>query len=119
MREEQAATFTPGEWYAVAPNPNGSWFKEQHFWSVSYRNGNTGGMLGAQIAEVTSLNTGHEEANARLIAAAPSLLAALIEERRIRLLGQEPDVHWESLRELRRASCEATDSAIARATGEV
>lgn len=56
-------------------------------------------------------------ANARLIAAAPELLAALIDERRIRMLGQEPSVHWESLRDARRQSSEATEYAIAKATG--
>lgn len=45
------------------------------------------------------------------------LLAALIEERKIRLLGQEPDVHLESKRDLRRACYAATDDAIAKATG--
>jgi hypothetical protein len=56
------------------------------------------------------------EANARLMAAAPALLAALVNERRIRLLGQEPNVHWESLRDERRRCYEATDAAIASAT---
>lgn len=57
------------------------------------------------------------EANARLMATAPELLTALLEERRLRLLGQEPDVHWESLRDERRACYSATDAAIAKATG--
>ena len=57
------------------------------------------------------------EAVARMSAAAPDLLAALIEERRLRILGQQPDVHWESLRDERRACYAATDAAIARATG--
>lgn len=45
------------------------------------------------------------------------LLEALIEERRIRLLGQEPDIHWESLRDDRRACYAKTDAAIAKASG--
>jgi hypothetical protein len=45
-----------------------------------------------------------------------ALLAALIEERRVRLLGQEPDVHWESMRDVRRACYAATDAAIKAAT---
>lgn len=60
----------------------------------------------------------HAEANARLIAAAPDLLEALIEERRIRLLGQQPYVHWESLRDARRDCYAKTDAAIAKAKGE-
>ena len=58
----------------------------------------------------------HPDAN--LIAAAPDLLEALIEERRIRLLGQQPDVHWESLRDARRDCYAKTDAAIAKAKGE-
>ena len=61
-------------------------------------------------------NGPHGRANALLIAAAPDLLEALIEERRIRLLGQQPDVHWEGLRYDRRACHAATDAAIAKAT---
>jgi hypothetical protein len=34
-------------------------------------------MLGAEVARISSMNTGHEEANALLIAAAPDLLQAL------------------------------------------
>lgn len=45
------------------------------------------------------------------------VLEALIEERRVRLLGQEPDVHWESMRDIRRACYAATDAAIAKAEG--
>jgi hypothetical protein len=51
-------------------------------------------------------------------AAAPELLAALINERRVRLLGQEPDVHWESMREERRACYAATDAAITKAAAK-
>ena len=40
---------------------------------------------------------------------------ALAEEKRVRLLGQEPDVHWESMRDIRRACYAATDAAIALA----
>lgn len=61
-----------------------------------------------------------DRANARLIAAAPDLLAALVEERRIRLIGQSEEcgqTHWESLRDMRRAAYDATDAAIAKATG--
>lgn len=57
-------------------------------------------------------------ANARLISAAPDLLAALISERQLRQLGQEPNVHWESLRETRGAACSMTEAAIAKATGK-
>jgi len=45
------------------------------------------------------------------------LVALLIEERRIRRLGQEPDMHWESLRDERRAAYAATDAAISQAVG--
>jgi len=44
-----------------------------------------------------------------------ALREALAEERRVRLLGQEPDVHWESLRDIRRACYAKTDAALARA----
>jgi hypothetical protein len=54
--------------------------------------------------------------NQRLIQSTPDLLAALIEERRIRTLGQRDDVHWESMRDMRRTCYAATDAAIARAT---
>jgi len=50
--------------------------------------------------------------------AALDLLEALIEERRTRLLGQQPDVHWESLRDARRDCYAKTDAAIAKAKGE-
>lgn len=56
-------------------------------------------------------------AKARMILAARTLFDALVEERRVRLLGQEPDIHWESMRDLRRAAYAATDAAIAKATG--
>jgi hypothetical protein len=57
------------------------------------------------------------KADAVLISAAPDLLAALLDERRVRLLGQESNVHWESMRDERRACYAATDAAIAKATG--
>jgi hypothetical protein len=53
----------------------------------------------------------------RLHAENEALREALTEERRVRLLGQEPDVHWETLRDIRRACYAATDAALAQ-TGE-
>jgi hypothetical protein len=53
----------------------------------------------------------------RLHALNQELLGALLEERRVRLMGQEADVHWESLRDMRRAAIAATDAAIAKAEG--
>lgn len=41
-----------------------------------------------------------------------TLFDALTEERRIRLLGQEPNIHWESLRDDRRACYAKTDAAL-------
>ena len=38
---------------------------------------------------------------------------ALRNERRVRLLGQQPDVHWESMRDERRACYAETDAALA------
>lgn len=46
------------------------------------------------------------------------LRAALTQERRVRLLGQEPNVHWESMRDLRRACYAATDAALAQDGGQ-
>jgi hypothetical protein len=43
-----------------------------------------------------------------------ALREALAEERRVRLLGQEPDVHWESLRDIRRACYAKTDAALTK-----
>jgi hypothetical protein len=48
----------------------------------------------------------------RLHAEKEALREALTEERRVRLLGQEPDVHWESMRDIRRACYAATDAAL-------
>jgi len=42
-----------------------------------------------------------------------NLAQALRAERDLRILGQQPDVHWESLRDLRRAVYTATDEALA------
>lgn len=42
------------------------------------------------------------------------LIDALTEERRIRLLGQQPDIHWESLRDDRRACYAKTDAALTK-----
>ena len=63
----------------------------------------------------------HEAADQlrRLHAVSQELLEALLEERRVRLMGQEDDVHWESLRDMRRAAMAATDAAIAKAEGKV
>jgi hypothetical protein len=40
------------------------------------------------------------------------LLQALRDERDLRIQGQQPEVHWESLRDLRRSVYAATDAAI-------
>lgn len=40
-----------------------------------------------------------------------ALRDALEEERRLRIIGQQPDIHWESIREMRRACYAATDAA--------
>lgn len=72
-------------------------------------------IAGPEDSELRPFNADRWEADARLIAAAPDLLEALIEERRIRLLGQQPDVHWESLRDARRDCYAKTDAAIAKA----
>ena len=63
------STHTPGEWYAEGPDDD---FGD--YWSVRYRPIDQSAMLSAQIARITSANTGHEEANALLMAAAPDLL---------------------------------------------
>lgn len=54
---------------------------------------------------------------AKLMASAPLLLKALTEERRLRIIGQQPETHWESLRDLCRQTYAATDAAIFAATG--
>lgn len=78
----------------------------------------------ADALESCSLHVGDpEQAQAadelrRLHAVNRELLEALLEERRVRLMGQEDDVHWESLRDMRRAAMAATDAAIAKAEGQ-
>jgi hypothetical protein len=67
--------------------------------------------LGGEVADYEDV----VEAVRRLHALNGELLEALLEERRVRLMGQEDDVHWESLRDMRRAAMAATDAAIARA----
>jgi hypothetical protein len=71
--------------------------------------------LGGEVADYEDV----VEAVRRLHALNGELLEALLEERRVRLMGQEDDVHWESLRDMRRAAMAATDAAIARAEGKV
>jgi hypothetical protein len=69
--------------------------------------------LGGEVADYEDV----VEAVRRLHAVNAELLEALLEERRVRLMGQEDDVHWESLRDMRRAAMAATDAAIAKAEG--
>ena len=45
------------------------------------------------------------------------LVEALKSERALRVIGQHPDVHWESLRDMRRSVYAATDAALAKAEG--
>lgn len=95
-------------------------------WSVTYTHGKgypgqieaDNGTLITTWGGICRKSTAEGQANAELMAAAPDLLEALIEERRIRLLGQQPDVHWESLRDARRDCYAKTDAAIAKAKGE-
>jgi hypothetical protein len=69
---------TPGRWYAEPPDEKGvGQLSMRNFcWKVRYEC-TTGPAISAEIALVTSMNTSHEEANARLMAAAPDLLEAL------------------------------------------
>lgn len=53
----------------------------------------------------------------RLHAINADLLEALKSERALRVIGQHPDVHWESLRDMRRSVYAATDAALAKAEG--
>lgn len=74
------AKHTKGEWQANAPNPYADESAREwrtHHWVVrtSYEPSN-GGACGHQVCEISSMNTGTEEADARLIAAAPDLLEA-------------------------------------------
>lgn len=102
---------TPGPWFSLAIEP---------------RNGlpYTPVVAKTLLAKVYSEAHGdfeQSQANGRLMAAAPNLLEVLLEERRIRILGQSPEcgqMHWESIREMRNAAYEKTDAAIARALGE-
>lgn len=56
---------TPGRWFAAESD-------DGYYWTVRYApTDRTNGFLSAEIGRVTSANTGHEEANARLMAAAP------------------------------------------------
>jgi hypothetical protein len=63
---------TPGRWYAEGPSTDEDDYPNRDYWQIRYEHGPRG--YGAEIARITSRNTGHEEANARLLAAAPSLL---------------------------------------------
>lgn len=77
------AKHTKGDWQAVAPNPDAdvrAGERRTYHWTVhtSYA-AKTGGICGHQVCEISSLNTGTEEADAKLIAAAPELLEALQE----------------------------------------
>ena len=72
---------------------------------IAYLGGNTAAQAAAELRRLHAVNA--------------ELLEALLEERRVRLMGQEDDVHWESLRDMQRAAMAATDAAIARAEGEV
>lgn len=72
------AKHTKGEWQAKAPNPyadESAGERMTYHWVVrtSYEPAN-GGARGHQVCEISSMNTGTEEADARLIAAAPELL---------------------------------------------
>lgn len=74
------AKHTKGEWQANAPNPyadESAGERRTYHWVVrtSYEPSN-GGACGHQVCEISSMNTGTEEADARLIAAAPDLLEA-------------------------------------------
>jgi hypothetical protein len=62
-------------------------------------------------AELRRLHEANEAKDALLRQA----LSALEEERRIRLIGQSPEcgqVHWESMRDMRRAAYASTDATI-------
>lgn len=76
------AKHTKGEWQANAPNPyadESAGERRTYHWVVrtSYEPSN-GGACGHQVCEISSMNTGTEEADARLIAAAPDLLEACL-----------------------------------------
>ena len=53
----------------------------------------------------------------RLHAINAELVEALKSERALRVIGQHPDVHWESLRDMRRSVYAATDAVLAKAEG--
>lgn len=53
----------------------------------------------------------------RLHAINAALVEALKSERALRVIGQHPDVHWESLRDMRRSVYAATDAVLAKAEG--
>ena len=54
----------------------------------------------------------------RLHAINAELAEALKSERALRAIGQHPDVHWESLRDMRRSVYAATDAVLAKAEGQ-
>lgn len=74
------AKHTKGEWQAKAPNPypdESAGERRTYHWVVrtSYEPANSGAR-GHRVCEISGMNTGTEEADARLIAAAPELLEA-------------------------------------------
>jgi hypothetical protein len=79
-------------------------------------------VLDAAIDEADSVSvmplTKARAAVAALVAENARLREALINERRVRTLGQLPDIHRESLRDARRACYAATDAALSGAGHE-
>ena len=73
----------------------------------------------AEILELGSRQFNNEASTElrRLYALNAELVEALKSERTLRVIGQHPDVHWESLRDMRRSVYAATDAAIAKAEG--
>ena len=108
------AKHTQGNWQARAPNPyadESAGERRTYHWSVctSYEPVRGKGFRGHQVCEISSMNTGTEEADARLIAAAPEMLQAL--RRAVLALA-----HASESNPAMRADYEAVSTAIAQAT---
>lgn len=104
---------TPGPWKAEPPTPDPEYGESpKYHWTIRAP-GTSFGCISFQLAELSSMNRPEDEADARLIAAAPDLLEALVTAERF-MSGFEGDsmqVGIEGyLRQIRAAIAKASGS---------